>query len=137
MLSRGGLSKFYETTLSLSYAWMTGGELSALLLQMQEYVLSGGVYGSRENRISLERERKGGTLGYVLSKMFVPYDVLKTQYPVIKKHKILTPLMQVCRWFRLLFSKKARRLCRDVKDSATTSKEKSKKTQEFLDKLGF
>lgn len=35
-------------------------------------------------------------------RMFMPYAYLKDEYPVLKKHKWLTPIYQAVRWFQML-----------------------------------
>lgn len=102
LLSQGGLLKFTNISRTLSEVWFGDKEPDELSLQMQDYLLHGGVYGATDNRVALGQKKKGGRLGYVLSRMFIPYAKLKRYYPVLEKHRWLMPFMQVRRWFMLL-----------------------------------
>ena len=37
--------------------------------------------------------------------MFLPYKLLRLQYPVLRRAPVLLPFFWVVRWFRLLFSR--------------------------------
>ncbi len=102
LLGSAGLLKFADAALSLCCSWFLGEECSPLTLKMQNYIISGGVYGSIDNRVALQQTGKGGKLGYIISRVFLPYKILAKRYPVIVKHKWLTPVMQVRRWLNLL-----------------------------------
>lgn len=102
LLADGGLLQFAQTARRLCEVWFGGAEMDDLSLQMQAFILTGGVYGTAANRVALHQRQRGGRFGYLLSRIFVPYERLKRYYPVLEKHRFLTPLMQVRRWFMLL-----------------------------------
>ena len=102
LLSQGGLLKFTNVSRTLNEVWFGGKEPDELSLQMQEFLLHGGVYGSTDNRVALQQKKKGGRVGYVLSRIFIPYAKLKRYYPILEKHRWLMPVMQMRRWFMLL-----------------------------------
>lgn len=137
LLSRGGLLKFTNASRTLSEVWFGGKELDEMTLQMQEFLLHGGVYGSTDNRVALGQKKKGGRLGYVLSRMFIPYAKLKRYYPVLEKHRWLTPFMQVRRWFMLLKPDVARMAKQEMTVNSNLSKTKSDKMNTFLDDIGL
>ncbi len=39
---------------------------------------------------------------YALSKIFLPYDDKKLHYPILNKHRWLTPVIEVYRWCRII-----------------------------------
>ena len=59
LLSQGGLLKFAHASQTLSEVWFGGKEPDELSLQMQEFLLHGGVYGSTDNRVALQQKKKG------------------------------------------------------------------------------
>ena len=95
------------------------------------------MYGSNENRIAVQQQKKGGKLRYALSKIFVSYDTLKCQYPVLQKHAFLMPLMQVRRWFRILFCGGAGRSVRELSYSGGISRTEAAAVREFLEQIGL
>jgi len=136
-LSACSLEAFYESALTLSQVWFGDAEPTELSDAMQEYLLSGGVYGSLENRVSVAQSAQGGKAKYLLRRIFLPYCDLCLQYPVLKKHKLLTPICEVRRWFRILFGGRARRSARELRVSTTLSEEKIDRTGELMEKIGL
>ena len=137
ILSNGGLIKFYEAARSLTNVWFCGAEHTELTLDMHNYVLSGGVYGTLSNRVSAEQSKRGGKLGYALSRIFLSYDIIKFHYPVLQKHKWLLPVMQVRRWIKLIFKGGFKRGVNELKANNDVSKDKAAQMQSFLEKLGL
>ena len=118
LLSESGLETFAAELFSLSDAWFFGGELTEVGKRMEEFVLRSGVYGTQDNKVAVGQGEKKGKIRYLLSRIFLPYDSLKRLYPVLEKHKILIPVCQVRRWFRLLRTGAARRSAAEVKVTA-------------------
>ena len=106
LLREGKLTDFAEAAEKLSRVWFLDEEHNKITRLMEEFIFNGGCFGSDETRMLSEQQKSGGRRKYLLSRIFVPYDELKSQYPVIKKHKFLTPFCEICRIFSLLFGKK-------------------------------
>ena len=136
-LSRCDLVVFYERMLALSQVWFSDGAPSALTDAMQEYLLSGGVYGSLENHVSVAQGRQGGKRGYLLRRIFLPYEDLCLQYPVLKRSAWLLPICEVRRWCRILFGGRARRSMREIRVTTQISEEKVDRTAELMAELGL
>ena len=137
LLSQGGLLKFTNASRTLSEVWFGGKEPDELSLQMQEFLLRGGVYGSTDNRVALLQKKKGGRIGYVLSRIFIPYAKLKRYYPVLEKHRWLMPLMQIRRWFMLLNPDVAKMAKREMAINGNLAKTKTDEMNSFLDDIGL
>ena len=86
----------------LSRVWLEEAPYDDLSREMEDFLLHGGVYGSADNRVALNQGARGGKLGYLRSRVFVPYEKLKRYYPILERHRWLTPVMQVRRWGMLL-----------------------------------
>ena len=106
LLKKGKLVDFAETAVQLSEAWFSGKEHTETTRLMAEFVMSGGCFGTAQTKMLSHQQRSGGRLKYTLSRIFVPYDDLKGQYPIIKKYRFLTPFCEICRLFSLVFGKK-------------------------------
>ncbi len=122
LLLAGGLSTFAEAAVRLSLAWFEDAPHDDITSRMQSFILRGGVYGTLRNQITVE-QKKRGKLGYLLSKIFLPYNRLKYQYPVIQRHKWLTPFCEVLRWLRLFFGGEWRRVRRTLRVNNGLSRE--------------
>lgn len=137
LLSAGGLLQFANAARRLSAVWFEGAEGDELSLQMQEFILNGGVYGSAANRVSLQQKKKGGRCGYLLSRIFVPYDRLKRYYPILEKHAWLMPIMQIRRWFMLLRPSVAKMAKREMQTNYSIDSAKAEEMNFFLDSIGL
>lgn len=106
LLKKGKLDDFAKTAKKLSRVWFSGEEHDRVTLLMEKFIFDGGCFGSKETKMLSQQQKSGGKKKYILSRIFVPYNELKNQYPIIEKHKILTPICEICRVFSLLFGKK-------------------------------
>lgn len=136
ILKKGGILTFCEAARKLSGVWLLGREHSDLTRTMEEYILHSGVYGTMENKISTSRVKKGGAR-YVLGRIFMPYSKLIYTYPSLEGRKILTPIYEIRRWLRIIFSGRRRAAVNEVKSALTKSEGDISKTEKMLNDLGF
>ena len=136
-LSQCGIEKFYDGVLALIGAWFRGQEHTELTRRIENYLFNGGTYGSQQQRIAVQQERKGGKMGYLLERIFMPYDHLKIKYRVLEKHPILYPVMQMRRWGELLKPGKLSRSIRELEINQQTQKKQAEETNEILLDLGL
>lgn len=137
LLSQGNLLKFTTVSRKLSEVWFGGKEADELTLEMQNFILHGGVYGSTDNRVALQQKKKGGRFGYVLSRMFIPYAKLKRYYPVLEKHRWLMPIMQIRRWFMLLNPNVARMAKNEMSANKNIENSEANVMNDFLENIGL
>ena len=137
LLSKGGLLKFANAARQLCEMWFHGKEPDALSLQMQNFLLHGGVYGSSDNRVALQQKAKGGRIGYVWSRMFIPYTKLKRYYPVLERHRWLMPVMQIRRWFMLLKPDVAKMAKKEMAINRKIGNTKADEMNAFLKNMGL
>ena len=116
---------------------MEGEEPSETLLQLQSFLLHGGVYGSTDNRVALNQTKKGGKFGYLRSRVFIPFAKLARYYPILEKHPWLMPVMQVRRWFMLLKPDVASMAKRELATNGSLEKTKADQMNAFLDEIGL
>lgn len=137
LLKHGELLKFADAARNLSKKWLENGESDSISEQMEKFILQGGVYGTDENRITVQQQKKGGSFKYALSKIFIPYSVIKFHYPILQKHRWLTPVMEVRRWFKLLFRGHAKRTVQELKYNQAISADKAEAVKSFLSNIGL
>ena len=102
MLNTAELTAFYRAACYLSEVWFEEKEHNDLSKKMEEYVLSGGIYGSAANVsavMTAKGERRTRFLGKLL---FLSRTSLAIIYPNLRKYPILFPYYQIKRWFRVL-----------------------------------
>ena len=135
LLKEAGLLLFADTARHLSEVWFGDASHTELTARLEEFLLSGGVFGSLEQRVAIQQEKKGGRAAYLLNRIFLPYGELKIQYPLLEKHPFLTPVMEVRRWGRLLFRGGAKRSAKVIQLNAKT--EKVTNGEGLLEQLGL
>lgn len=136
LLREGGLLTFAQVAQALSEAWFSGLETDdSRVYSLERFVFQGRVYGSLENMVTMRQIQQGSKLKYALHKILPPYDVIKYHYPILWKHKWLTPFFQVIRWFKLLFQGKMKRSVRELKANANVSQEQIAFAADLLKQL--
>ncbi len=137
LLEQGGLLKFADAARNLAQIWFGNNEMDSISKSLETYIFAGGVYGSAENRITVQQQKKGGRTKYVFSKVFLPYNELKFQYPILQKHCWLTPFIEVYRWFKLIFGGKSKRTMKELKYTQNISSDKDDEIKNFLLSIGL
>ena len=135
LLSESELETFANELFSMCDAWFFGGELTEVGGRMEKFVLRSGVYGTQDNKVAVAQGEKKGKIRYLLSRIFLPYESLKRLYPVLEKHKILMPVCQVRRWFRLLRGGAARRSAAEVKTTAKLDQARAAEVNRLMSDL--
>ena len=137
LLEKTGLTVFFENVSRLASVWFDGGEYDQTIRRIEEYVFNGGAFGNYELRLSVSKNLRGGKRSGVLSRIFLPYSQLKGYYPSLEKFKILLPLYEVRRWFRLFSRKKRTSSLRSIKMDKIVSDKAGKELTEFCKSLGL
>ncbi len=137
LLSDGGLDVFAKQAELLSEVWFGNAEHTEITKQMERYILRGGVYGTTTNRVAVQQQKQGGKMKYALSKIFIPYDAIKFHYPILQKHKWLTPIMEVRRWGKLIFCGHLKRTVKELKYNSTISEDAAAEMRTLLKNVGL
>ena len=125
-LEESGLLVFAESMDELCKVWFCDKPHTKATLAVQEFIAVGGEMGN-ENFCHFRRmKKKGGKIGYFLSRIFLPYDEIKEQYPIVEKHRILVPFCQIRRLVSFLFGKKRKVMKSEVKKVNTVSQTDNK-----------
>lgn len=137
LLHQGDLLEFTEAARKLSRIWFGNEGYDSVTEQMEDYILRGGVYGNNENRIIVQQQKSGGRFKYLLSKFFLPYEMLKFYYPILEKHRWLTPIMQVRRWCRLILGGQLMRTTKELHYNSNITNTEAENMQNFLRSIGL
>ncbi len=138
LLGRCSLDKFSGLCGEVSAHWFDGKtSMSEMAGRLEQFVLNCGTYGSEENWVLANQERSGSHIKYILSRLFLRYDVIKQLYPILRKHKWLTPLFEVVRWFKLLSGKIFKKAIREIRISGTASKSGEQTMKSFMSEIGL
>ena len=128
------IGKFYSSVCKLCACWFEGEEHTVLTDEMQKFILLGGAYGTKEAHIAARQEARGGKGGYVMSRIFAPYDVLKRRYPRMRG-RAMTPIYQVRRWVDVARDGGARRSMQELKINSSLDIESVRTVQNLMKQL--
>ena len=134
LLRTANLVKFSDGILQTTNVWLGEGKETSIVIDVQEYVLHAGMYGDIKNRIAIEQGKRGNKGSYVLKRLFLSYEELRFQYPIINRYKILTPIYQLARWGRLLCGRHKSKPLMELRLNREISEEqKDRAARIFLD----
>ena len=132
-----GIERFYKYLTELTKVWFENKAYDNVTSAMEEFIISGGTFGTDENSISVQQNIKGGHKRYIKSKIFATYDHLSGQYPGLSKHKHLIFIYQVKRWIDMVKDGKFKRYIKEYNISKNMSKNKLNTTEKLLKELGI
>ncbi len=136
-LKRTDLEKFAQAVIRTSNIWFDGLKSDVIANEIKDYILYAGMYGDLKNRIALQKGKNKGKISYIISRIFLPYQELKFQYPFLRKHKILLPFYQIRRWLRLLFKRKVVTASQEMKTYSQVSNDEGKRIARLFSELGL
>lgn len=131
LLEEGGLVPFYRLVCRLTNVWMENAPYDEETRLMADFILAGGAYGNYETSAAIGTVRKRGKLPYLWSVAFPSYFYMCTQYPVLRKHRLLLPVFYVYRVFAKLFGKDRAR----VRSRWNSTKNQNAKKAEAIRRL--
>lgn len=121
----------------MSEIWFGNAQHTQVTKQIEEYILRGGLYGADSNRVVAQQQKRGGKVRYALSKIFLPYEVIKYPYPILQKHKALTPIREVRRRAKLIFCGHLKRTVKERKYNSAISEDVAAETRSLLKNVGL
>lgn len=106
LLKQAGIDRFAQEMSRIAELCFAENQTDEFADAVLDYVLAGGVYGSTKNHMAVKKTQAKHTFGYMLQRLFLPLDGMKSIYPVLKKAPVLLPLCWIGRWFGMLFGGK-------------------------------
>lgn len=132
-----GLEIFEQNVRHLLNVWFYNEDYTPITKQMENYIFTGGAYGSLKNKVAVKQLRAGGKKTYILSRLFMDYDALKIVFPILEKHKWLTPVFQVVRWFTVVSRGRMAWSLKELMLSSKSTKTDMDEISQFLEKAGL
>ncbi len=118
LLKKGELFEFAHNMERLSEIWFGEQFHDEITKRIESFILNGGLYGSKDNKMATTHVKKNGRFGYAMYLIFRPYHELKGTYRILYKHKWLYPFCQMHRWVSLLCNNGFSRANRVLNDGA-------------------
>lgn len=136
LLRKGGLFTFERQAAHLSRVWFEDDQPDPLDLELESFVLNGGVFGSRSNKIKLVRTKADTSVKFFFMRIFLPYDQMILRYPILKKHPLLLPAYWLRRWAGTILKRgKLRGVVHEVKLNRTIDEDAISTTNRLFQEL--
>lgn len=97
------LNSFYRYAKELCDVIFLNKSYNDVTLALEDFILSGGVFGNLRNKSALGQAKKGSGFKYAMSRIFLPYNQMSSFYPALKAHKWLLPFYHIKRWLHIIF----------------------------------
>ena len=137
MLERSGIKKFFDAAKAISEVWFWDGAHTDVTRRMEDYLLRGGVYGSTQNSMAVGQQKEKGRLGYIINRIWLPYELLCITYPRLKGRKYLQFFYEMKRWFRIFNSEARKHKRRDLDAIKKLSAKHKSDVNCMLNELGL
>ena len=137
ILKKTKLLQFYKSVFSLCCVWFNGNKHDEMTQKMEEYVLTGGIYGSYKNSAIVNAARGEGKIESFLKLVFIPRKNLEIIYPKLKTHPVLLPLYHVKRWLKILDKNKRDKIHKITLSRNSVSQDNIVLTNAFLKDIGL
>ena len=138
LLEKGGLFAFARACEKLSTVWFADVVYDDIDQRLEEYILTGGVYGSLQNRVGMQQAKKGSKVKYILSRIFISNKELKIKYPVLEKRPCLVPFYHIKRWLKPLTNRKSgQQSMNELSKTATVADAERQARGRLLQDLGL
>jgi hypothetical protein len=131
-LKKEKLLDFYETLKALIEFWFYGGKTTKELSDFELYTVTGGTYGTLENEY-LRKNKKKGRAAIFFERLFPPFSLMSSRYPILKKCPILLPFFYPVRFVSSLFKGNVSRDVKAIRGASKKKKELEKLSGENLE----
>ncbi len=137
LLERAGIYKFAKEISELAavcFSDKSGDDFSGILLS---YIFDGGVYGSAQNKMVVEKTSDRRTSSYIMKRLFLPYRDMTISFPILKKLPMLLPFCWLIRAFKMLFSGNVKKSVSEIKLANSVSDGEIKTVELLKKQLGL
>lgn len=136
LLEKAEIKTFRNELKNLSNVWFSDGTRNGNTDIVEKYILSGGVYGSKNNALAVKSTEQTAKR-YMMSRIFMPYKQIKLRYPILQKHKYLTPFFEVARWIDSISKGKHKAYAAEAKTINSITEIEMREVDTMLKNLGL
>lgn len=111
-------------------------EYDDLSEKIEDFIFQYGEDSGNKNRVLINSTDKS-SVSYLLSRIFIPYDKMCYEYPILVKHKFLLPTYYIVRIFKPLKSKRVKYTYREISNSLSKTKKDVIDMKNFIESIGI
>ena len=137
LLEKGGIYKFAAEMSNLAELCFTQNSRDDFSASVLKYIFQGGVYGSTENNIAVDKSKTGSSFGYAVKSLFPPYKTMVLGFPSLKRAPYLLPFCWLARGIKAIFGRSSKRVVSEMTCANNISDEKIKEVTAICSHLGL
>lgn len=139
LLESIGLLAFSETVERLARVWFAGETPDALSVELGEYILRSGAFGTQARRVIDRMARDDARKRrptYLLYRLFPPFSLMRGYFPVLNSLPVLLPFFWCWRIVRALLSRRAK-LTDELEVLRVADQETVARRRDFFQRCGL
>lgn len=137
LLEKAGIYRFAMEISRLVEVCFSGKEKDDFSEILLSYIIGGGVYGTVQNKIAVEKAETKNTFLYALQRLFLPYKSMIILYPMLKRLPFLLPICWIARFCKMLFGGRAARTVSELKTANNVSDKTMNSIEQMRERLGL
>ena len=137
LLEKANIYQFAEEMSKLAELCFTYNDRDCFSASVLKYIFQGGVYGSKENNVAVDKVKTGSSVGYAVKRLFLPYKSMVIAFPCLEKAPYLLPFCWVVRWIKALFNGKYKQIVSEMTCVNNMSEEKISEVRSICSRLGL
>lgn len=131
LLEKAGIYEFAVQMSGVANRCFTDNKPDDFSELVLNYIFNGGVYGTAENSIAVEKAKNGSALAYAFKRFFLSYPMMTTAYPILKKAPFLLPFCWIARGAKALLQGKSGKIQNELSYANHVSQEKIDEIKEI------
>lgn len=136
LLSKAELTILNDSLNSYIDAFIGLKEYSDLDKKLEDFIFSCSSDKGITNRILINSYGKS-KISYILSRVFISYDLMVLEYPKLRENKLFLPYFYIKRIVRIRKRNRAKYHSKELKNSLKTSKNDIDNMHMFINKIGI
>lgn len=132
-----GLETFEAAATELMNVWFGTGRYTELTDQMQQFILSAGVYGTIDNWALIQEIQNEGKAKSIWKRLWLPYEDLCWSYPALQGRRYLQPWFEAKRFWKMIADGRWNRTVTELKANRSVDQETRQKIRGMLDDLNL
>jgi len=137
LLKKAGIYTFAVEMSSIANKCFTQNERDSFSDLVLKYICSGGIYGTKNNKVAIKKTETKSSFVYALERLFLPYHSMTITYPVLKKQPWLLPFFWFVRWVCAVFKGKTKKITAELSYANNVSKETMSELVEIRSRLNI
>ena len=113
------MDSFVMNVRKLAKVWFEDEKIDELGRRLEAYIITGGVFGNLETKITARKTQTKGHYRYLLQRIFIPYKEFCASYPLLEKLPFLYPYFTVKRWLKIFNKKIAKNAVQEIRLNRT------------------